>query len=282
MAAQHDTIFFPLNYSELFSVWEKNPDAVLFAGGTGLIREQWGGRIDLPPAILSLEQMEEMRRISRSERYLEIGAMVSLSRIIALGKIVPKALRRCLVNIAGPQIRNMATLGGNICFPHRRLDCSAALTALDAQYELRTAQTSRWIAASRFSINPAESSELGIPALNQCELLTRIRIPLEQWDYSAYKKFAGTPNQGKAVVFLAKIQKNILSDIRVIYKSHLILRNRNSESVLIGKRLPVSHKIADEFIERWESFLSEIHNIDELAIQEPLNYIAMNAYNLSD
>ena len=291
MAVHLNQVFFPSTYADLFSAWNRFPHAVPYAGGTGLIRDQGGQVLELPSVILSLDELDEMHRISRTERYLEIGAMVSLNRIIDMGKIVPCVFRFCLEAIAGPQLRNMATLGGNICMTERQTDCPAALTALDAQYELRGGQSSRWISASRFNPGPegvagpestAGAERAPCPtSLNPGELLTRIRVPLDNWDYSAYKKFTGYINRGRSVVFLAKTQKDTLSDIRVVYKADAIFRNKNIESVLIGKQLPLSQKIAGEFIAQWGKFLSEIHGGNPSG-NEILNYIEMNVYNLSE
>lgn len=277
MAAPLNQVFFPSAFQELFSAWGRFPGAVPYAGGTGLIRGQSRQALELPPVILSLDKLEDLQRISRSERYLEIGAMVKLSQIIRLGKIVPEALSRCLENIAGAQLRNIATIGGNICYPAERLDASAALTALDAQYELRSAQSSRWISASRFSSLP------GPTALNPQELLTRVRVPLDRWNYSVYKKFSGDRlGSGGVVVFLVKTQKNALTDIRVVYKTATILRDKNSEAILVGKQLPLSRRVAAEFVENWEAFLSGIQNLDELSQKELLNFIELNVYNLTE
>jgi len=276
MADQLNLVFFPSSYSELFNAWNRYPIAVPYAGGTALIRDQGRPILELPPIILSLERLEEMRRISRSERYLEIGAMANLSQIIDLGKIVPAALRRCLESIAGPQLRNMATIGGSLCFRNGRLDSSAALMALDAQYELRNAQSSRWISASRFFAAP------DLSALKPQEVLTRIRIPLEIWDYSAYKKFAGQASHSKVAIFLAKTQKNVLSDIRIVYKTDMLWRNKDSESILAGKQLPLNHRIAADFIKNWEAFASGLRNVDELSRKELINFIEINIKNLSD
>jgi CO/xanthine dehydrogenase FAD-binding subunit len=275
MADQLNLVFFPLTYSELFSAWSRYPKAVPYAGGTALIREQGKQILELPPIILSLEKLQEMQRISRSERYLEIGAMVKLSQIVDLGKIVPAALRRCLEHIAGPQLRNMATIGGNLCFRGGYLDSSAVLMALDAQYELRSAQSVRWISASRFSADTA-------PTIKDQELLTRIRVPLDDWNYTVYTKFSGQAIKSKTAVFLAKTQKNVLNDIRVIYKTDSLWRDKHSEGLLIGKHLPLNHRIAADFIERWESFVSGAPNINEMSRNELVNFIEINISNLSE
>jgi len=276
MAEQLNLSFFPSSYSELFIAWNRYPKAIPYAGGTALIREQGRRILELPSIILSLEKLEDMRRITRSERYMEIGAMAKLSRIIALGKIVPATLRHCLENIAGPQLRNMATIGGNLCFSGGCLDTSAALMALDAQYELRGAQSSRWIAASRFFSAPGQT------ALKPQELLTRIRVPLDEWDYSIYKKFTGQGSQSNVVIFLARTQKNVLSDIRIVCKTGMPWRDKESETLLIGKHLPLSHRIAADFIECWKTFLSGIPNVDELSRKELVNVIEKNIFNLSE
>jgi CO/xanthine dehydrogenase FAD-binding subunit len=277
MAAPLNQVFFPSGFQELFNAWSRFPQAVPYAGGTGLIRGQGQEILELPPIILSLDKLEELQRITRTERYLEIGAMVKLNQIIRLGKIVPEAFTRCLEQIAGPQLRNIATIGGNICYSESRLDASAPLVALDAQYELRSAQSSRWISASRFSSLP------GPPALKPQELLTRIRVPLDQWDYATYKKFGIFRGlSGGSVVFLMKTQKNVLTDLRVVYKTATILRDKNSEAVLVGKQLPLGRRIAAEFVESWETFLSGIETLDELSRRELINCVELNLYNLSE
>jgi len=276
MADQLNLVFFPSSYSELFNAWSRYPKAVPYAGGTALIRKQGRRILELPSIILSLDKLEEMCRISRSERYMEIGAMAKLSQIIDLGKSVPVVLRCCLENIAGPQLRNMATIGGNLCFYGGRLDSSAVLLALDAQCELRNAQSSRWISASRFFSTPGQT------ALKPQELLTRIRIPLESWDYSIYKKFAGQSDQSKAAVFLARTQKNTLGDIRIVCKTDVLLRNRESESILTGKHLPLPHRIAADFVESWKAYLCGVQNMDELSRQEFVNFIEINIHHLSE
>jgi CO/xanthine dehydrogenase FAD-binding subunit len=276
MAAPLNQVFFPASFQELFSAWSRFPDASPYAGGTGILQGQGGHSLALPPIILSLDKLDELRRINRSERFLEIGAMVTLNQILRLGKIVPDALIQCIQNIAGAQTRNLATIGGNICFPLRRLDAAAPLTALDAQYELRSAQSSRWISASRFSPLP------GPTALDSQELLTRIRIPLDEWDYSVYRKFAIRDLPGRAALFIMKTQKDVLTGLRVVYKMDTVLRDKNSEDILVGKHLPLSRKIAAEFTSAWETFLAGIEDMDALSRQELLNFIELNVYNLSE
>jgi|TergutMp193P3_1026864.scaffolds.fasta_scaffold07662_3 CO/xanthine dehydrogenase FAD-binding subunit len=277
MDAPLNQVFSPASFHELFLTWNRFPDAILYAGGTDIIWRQGKNILNLPSVILCLDKLQELHRITRTEQYLEIGSMVKLNKITWLGKIVPDVLTICLENIGGFQLRNIATIGGNICGNSRLFDVSAPLTALDAQYELRNAHSSRWLSASRFH----STEEHGV--LQSQELLTRIRLPLPQWDYSIYKKFFPEDFlNSEALVFLAKAQKSVLSDIRVVYKANSIIRNKGGEDILNGKFLPISRRTADDFIENWEEFLSGRQDVSEFSKNALLAGIEENVYNLTE
>jgi CO/xanthine dehydrogenase FAD-binding subunit len=252
MDAVPKEVLIPNTLQELFTLWKQFPNALPFAGGTQILRYQGRRFPELQTPLLSLDRIEELRQVTRTEQYIEIGAMVRLNDIISLGKIIPDVFIRCLESIAGRQVRNLATIGGNICHPPYRLDTSAPLIALDAHYELRSASSARWISALRFS---GHSEPLPI---NSQELLTRIRIPLEQWDYSLYKKIKHVrgEKQNGGIVFIIRNQKNILTDMRFVFSGDLFLRNRNAEILLIGKHLPLDRKDAYNFVEQWKTYLS--------------------------
>jgi CO/xanthine dehydrogenase FAD-binding subunit len=279
MDAPHNQVFFPSTLQELFSAWARFPDAVPFGGGTGLMRDQDRRLLSLPRNILSLERLAELHHITRTERYLEIGAMVKLNDIINLGKIVPESLSGTLRGIAGPYFRNLATIGGNICYASRRMDAAAPMVALDARYELRSAAQTRWISAARFSSLP------GPPALNPQELLTRIRIPLDQWDYSLCHKFEtlhSGENSDGAAVFIVRIQKSILTDIRIVFAGRIILRDKNSETLLAGKQLPLDRRDAETFTERWDTYLSAVEGPTAMLRAKLVNFIEAGILGFTD
>jgi CO/xanthine dehydrogenase FAD-binding subunit len=270
MAAPFNQIPPITTWEGLFSFWNANPDAVPFAGGLQFLRFQGKRAPEIPHKLLSLEHIEELRRVARTEQYLELGAMVRLNEIINLGTIVPEILRISLEGIAGPQVRNSATIGGTICAGSHYMDACAALIALDARYELRskpsgaprgftfaslfsTQSSTRWIAAPRFT--PA--------SLAPRELLARLRIPLEPWNYSIYRKFRHSnldntdPDSGAAVL-LARTQKEVLTDIRIVFAGSILIEDKRAESLLVGKRLPLSRKDADAALAQWETSLAAL------------------------
>ena len=276
MVAPRNQIFYPASFNDFFAAWERFPLAVPYAGGTDIIWRQGKTFLELPSVILCLENLNDLQKITRTEHYLEIGSMVKLNKIIRLGKIVPEVLCSCLENIGGVQLRNIATIGGNICCP-QLLDVSAPLSALDAQYEFRGGHASRWVSAARFHALEEHTE------MEKHEILTRIRLPLHRWDYSMYKKFYSEDlHHNKVLVFLARTHKNILSDIKVIYKGEAILRNKNGEGILLGKNLPLNRKTAGEFVENWKEFLASHEEMDEFSKNELINCIEINVLNLSE
>jgi CO/xanthine dehydrogenase FAD-binding subunit len=270
-------VIIPANFHDFFLSWNNFPDAAIYAGGTHLIGRQEKNILNLPPVLLSLDKLTELHNITRTEHYLEIGSMVKLNSIINLGNIIPMVLRSSLENIAGFQVRNIATIGGNISSPSNLLDLAAPLAALDAQYELRSGPaSSRWVSSFRFHSN-AEFAATG-----NKELLTRIRLPLHQWDYSVYRKlYSEHYSASEILVFLARTGKNVLSEMKIIIKSNTLIRNKKGEDTLNGKNLPLSRKTADDFIENWKEFLKTRLDESDYSKNAILNIIRENVYNLS-
>ncbi|MDR1388587.1 MAG: FAD binding domain-containing protein [Treponema sp.] len=255
----------PSSFGELFLLWERYPGAVPYAGGTGI------GLTSLPRGILSLEGIGDLLSITRTERYLELGAMVRIGEIIALGKsaqrnaIVSEALTLPLGSIAGPAVRNLATIGGCVISGG---DAAASMTALDARYELRTAKAARWISAARFA---------GVN-LGKQELLTRIRIPLDQWDYTIHRKF----DEGSLLILIQN-QKNLLTKIQVVFGGKaLLLRDKNTETLLEGKNLPLDKKDVRRFGELWESYLEGLDAPEPFLKTRILNSIEAGLLGLAD
>jgi CO/xanthine dehydrogenase FAD-binding subunit len=133
--------------------------------------------------VIYLGNVQELNRISRSQRHLDIGSVLDMARILRLGRnVLPPVLFEALSGIATPAIRNLATLGGNIALQARRGDCLPALSVIDSQLELRTSGSGRWLGVEEFF------NRDGQPDLRPGEILTRIRVPLEEWGFSMFRK----------------------------------------------------------------------------------------------
>jgi 4-hydroxybenzoyl-CoA reductase subunit beta len=98
------------------------PDAMLIAGGTDLV-PNLKRRQQTPALLIGIRHLRELRRI-RNGKGLMIGGAVRLSEVAADRKVLRHypALARAAGLVATPQIRNMGTLGGNLCLDTRCTD----------------------------------------------------------------------------------------------------------------------------------------------------------------
>jgi CO/xanthine dehydrogenase FAD-binding subunit len=254
--------YLPASLTEFFANWYDAPLAEPFACDALLLVKQSGQRIEFPPQYISLDYIEELKKISRTERYLEIGSKATLRDILKLGRSVPKILRQVLEGAASPFLQPLISFGACVHSKNQHGEIVAALTALDARYELRSSSmSSRWLSASRY----AALAEQG--AASGRELLTRIRVPLDEWDYSIYRKLRQIDDAGTGsmvLLFLTRIQKDLLTDIRVVLAADAVYREKSAEGFLTGKRLPLADRDAETFVSLWKDYFASIETLDPM------------------
>ena len=234
--------YVPETLGQTLSLLKREPEALLLAGGTYILTRDKGKNTPLPGTIISLGNVEELQRIGRTDQFLEIGACVPISHILTLGKnILPRILNRALEQLATPIIKNRATLGGNICISEQRMDAYPVLQLLNAMIELKNSSSSRWLPINKLI------DEKGTILFKEGELLTRMRIPFEQWDIQEYRKIGSVRNRdGTQLSFcaLARTQKEVINDFTFAFGSigPTPLRDRIIEAELSGKKLPLSDR----------------------------------------
>ena len=92
------------------------PDARFISGGTDILGEIKEGTLEVN-TLVSLAGLSDTSEIEKTADGLEIGALVTLSRIasdLSIAETHP-ALAQAAESVATPQIRNVGTLGGNLC-----------------------------------------------------------------------------------------------------------------------------------------------------------------------
>jgi CO/xanthine dehydrogenase FAD-binding subunit len=112
--------------------------AMPIAGGTDLLLDLRQGRHASVHTLVDLTFIPEMTALELRGDELYIGAAVPVSRVARdpLVAAHAQALTEACNLIAGPQVRNIATLGGNVAHALPAADGTIALTALDAQAEV--------------------------------------------------------------------------------------------------------------------------------------------------
>ena len=128
--------------------------ATILAGGTDLLVEINFGR-QRPTHVVAIDRVEELKDLSRNGR-VRMGALVTYTRMLE-NEVGSVALQEAARPIGSPQIRNAATIGGNLgtCSPAG--DTLPVLAALEATVVLRSKNGERRVAFADFMTGPKKS-----------------------------------------------------------------------------------------------------------------------------
>jgi len=166
----------PKTVTEAIEDLTKAPQpAMPIAGGSDMLLDIRQGRHAPVHTLVDLTTVQEMNVIETRGNELFIGASVSITRIISDPRVNKHA--QALVEagnlIAGPQVRNIATLGGNVAHALPAADGTIAMMALDAQAEVASPSGLRRMPFKDLFLGPGRS------ALDKtCEIITGFYVPL--------------------------------------------------------------------------------------------------------
>ena len=218
-------------------------DAVLLAGGTDLLPRWSRGSVERPAAVVSLKNVEGLDGVSRANGHVRVGAYTRLSEI-ACDPIIRDAapvLAQAAGRVACPQVRNRATIGGNLCNASPAADAAVPLLLLDAVLEAASFDTGqlavREVPIAEFFTGP------GSTVLALDEILTGIRFkPLSKGVFAAWDKFGTRPAMEIAVASVGvalAFEQGKAARARVGYGSvaPVPLRGRQAEAELVGHSL---------------------------------------------
>ncbi len=246
----------PASLSALINQKASYPDGVVYAGGTYLLRTQTSRVYRLPRTVISLHQVPDLQKVTRPDRYLEIGAAAPLTKVVEVSRqVLPQALLQAIQGIATVQVRNLATIGGNLCVPDRRLDLFPVLLLMEARLEIRGAGRPRWIPMPRlFDGSPGAGLKKG-------EILTRIRIPYRAWNKQMYRKgYPGHSGEGRSLLYcaLAETSRESLSDLRITARITplRILRFKTVEADFVGRKVPFSPRDTKLLLEQMRASMA--------------------------
>jgi CO/xanthine dehydrogenase FAD-binding subunit len=164
--------FRPSSLAEALSLRARH-GAIPFAGGTDLMVRFRGGAGVLPDftrPVLFLDRCPELRGLGVRGGGLEIGAMTTL-REAAESPLVHPVARGALMQMGGPALRTVATIGGNVCNASPAGDTIPFLYVFDAQLRLASESGERVVAAADFFTGP------GRTCMRPDELLRSLFIP---------------------------------------------------------------------------------------------------------
>ena len=162
------------------------PRARVMAGGTDLLTDLKTGRV-APCDVVSLARVGGLRGVEAVAAGLRIGALTTIAELLESPLLTgPFAiLAEAAGQMAAPQVRNSATIGGNIAGAVPCADLPPALVTLDASVILWSPAGSRTVPLDSFFLGPRK------PALRAGEILTQIVIPAPPTRFgAAYCRFS--------------------------------------------------------------------------------------------
>ena len=161
----------PKSLPEALQIMASRPKALPLAGGTDLlVQMKEGGR--LVESLVSLKRIPEVHQLMQNGNLI-LGAAVTAGQIAASGRIRADytALAHGAGLIGSVQIRNMATVGGNLCNAAPSADTAPPLLVLDAQVVIASTQGERTVPLEEFWLGPGQT------VLQPGELLKEVIVP---------------------------------------------------------------------------------------------------------
>ena len=164
-------VLLPRSLKDLWAMMHAFPDAAVYAGGTDLLVKMRSGSIP-PKDLICLERIEALKGVVDHGNRIIIFSCTTLSRLLrepAITKYLP-VLAKAVASLGSPLIRNMGTIGGNICTASPAGDTLAPLYALNARVELASETGVRSLPIDRFILGPGQT------LLETGEILSAIHI----------------------------------------------------------------------------------------------------------
>ncbi|MGB3311421.1 MAG: xanthine dehydrogenase small subunit [Nodosilinea sp.] len=207
----------PTQLSEVLNLLQQHPDATLVAGATDLGLEMSWHRQHYP-LLISLEAIAELKQIHQTEDSVEIGAAVPLSHIETTLHGVFPSLDEMIHWFAARQVRNRATLGGNIGTASPIGDLPPVLLSLDAILKLTGPSGERTMPLANFFTGYRQTE------LQPGEVIVSVQIPK-----------APAPGTTRRLAQSYKIGKRGTDDISIVAAAFVV--DVDSSNTILYARL---------------------------------------------
>jgi len=216
-------------------------DFKVLAGGTDLVIDLKVRRYTVKN-VVDISRIKELDYIADDGDRVRIGALTKLQSIADSPIIREKVpvLADAIREMASWQIRNIATIGGNLCNASPAADTAPPLYVLNATLRLVSKEGEREVPIAEFFLGPRKT------ALRSKELLKEIVIPHEPGCGASFLKL-GRRNSFTlsvvAVATLVKVVENKFADVRIALNSvaPTPVRARKAEEYLKGKEVSLDN-----------------------------------------
>lgn len=228
----------PLSLKELTrDLAQVGSEGAILAGGTDLIVKLRSGMLSRR-ILFDINDLVELHGVLEDGSYLRIGSGMRMSEVAesqAIARWVP-FLAAAARQVGSPQIRNRATLGGNILSASPAADTVPPLMAMGAILKLQGAQGERTIPIETFMKRPGRTE------IREGEVLAEIMVPkLDEGCRSHFIKVGRRRSLAISIVNLAgwikRDPSGVVEDVRIVLGAvaPTAVRARKAEDFLRGK-----------------------------------------------
>lgn len=242
--------FYPATLQEALRICYEN-EVVVYAGGTDYMV-----RRNPEDTLLFLGHLKELKVIGGKDDGLHVGALCTYTELLQSEK-VPSLLKQAIAQIASPAIRNLGTIGGNICNASPAGDTLPALYSYDAKVRL--------VSAGSIRIVPIEEFILGVrrTSIRKDELVTEIILPEEEPEIRYYSKIGARKSEAISKVSFAAvacIESGLVQSVAISLGAvgQTVVRCKEIEEKILGKRLGEIRKMLPDIISRYERKIAPI------------------------
>jgi len=236
-----------------------NPGARLIAGGTDVLIKLHKGKPGFAH-LVDIHDIAELKKIELGDdNDIVIGSGVHFSTLANSETIVKRipVLAEAAGTVGGPQVRNMATMGGNICNGVPSADGAIPLFCLNAMLAIDGPEGTRNIRIEAFYLGPGKVD------LRPAEVLKSFTITNGNYHgmHGHYHKYAMRDAMDIATIGCAavcKVTDRTLADLRIAFgvAGPVPLRCKKTESFACGEKITkallkeISEKAADDLVPR--------------------------------
>ncbi len=231
----------PKSLNEALKLLNELKEAKVIAGGTDLIVDIKTRRIKPPKNLIDISEISELKYIEENENSIKIGAAATLQEILE-SKIINDnipVLAEAINNMGSWHLRNIATIGGNLCNASPAADTAPPLLILNANVKLRSIENERIIPLIKFFHGPR------LTELKPNEIMTEIIIPKPPEKCGMKFLKLGRRNAHTlsivAVATLVKVENDKFSDVRISLNAvaPTPIRAFKTERALIGMQVDI-------------------------------------------
>ena len=201
-------------------------NAVVVASGTDLLPRMRRRQIS-PSTLVDISSFtEDLRYIRQAEGTIRLGALTTVTDLLESPMFYGKLsiIREAATLFGAPQVRNVATVGGNICSAASSEDLIPVFMALDAKLKLASARGERTVPLKDFVVGKRQTVR------EPSEILAEISFsPPEGHSWTAYQKL-GRRNMLILAIVNEALSLTLEDDLQTIHSARLAL-NRVSGKI---------------------------------------------------